>query len=353
MAEMLRDDIDFSSYMEMTEPRSKVRAASAFDDELAEVLRPGRVESAPTMFSTKLRDRMHFRQGEVTAWAGYNGHKKSMFVGQVVLDLCAQNDRALIVSLEMAPKDSLARMARQAAGAAFPSAEWLLQFSRWTDGRLWLFDHFGRITPALCLAVLRYFADELKGTQVVVDSMMMVCASEERMDEQKQFTTDLERCAQETGLHVHLVTHCRKAQAGGEEKPPTKYDLRGSAAISDQCPNVVTVWSNKAKHAALQKNPNDESAASQPDMRISVEKQRNGSWEGAITAWFDNASMRFCDERSRVTNPYPLGPLALSAVNPKPENRAGVVPLVQPHATCALSEIGPSRACAPARRVAA
>jgi twinkle protein len=191
MAEILRDDIDFSSYLTMTEPRSKVRAASAFADELAEELAPGRVDTAPTMFSTKLRDRLHFRPGEVTAWAGYNGHKKSMFVGQVVLDLCAQNERALIVSLEMAPRVSLARMARQAAGVAYPGRNFLGEFTRWTDGRLWLFDHAGRISPALCLAVLRYFADELKGTQVVIDSMMMVCASEESMDEQKQFTTDL------------------------------------------------------------------------------------------------------------------------------------------------------------------
>lgn len=305
MAKLIPDSMDFSAYMDMSEPRSKVRAASAFADELIEEFRPGKTNGDSTMFSTKLRDLIHFRPGEVTAWAGYNGHKKSMWVGQVVLDQCVQNERALIVSLEMAPRVTLSRMARQASGLSHPAPEFLRQFAAWTDDRLWLFDHAGRITPSLCLAVMRYFADELHGTQVVLDSMMMICASEERMDEQKQFTTDMVRCAEETGLHVHLVTHCRKPQQG-EDKPPTKYDLRGSAAISDQCQNVITVWSNKAKHHALQKDPNDQMALSEPDMRVSVEKQRNGAWEGAVSAWFDPASMRFCDERTRIAAPYQL-----------------------------------------------
>ena len=64
----------------------------------------------------------------------------------------------------------------------------------------------------------RYFAEELGGSHVVIDSMMMVCASEEHLDEQKQFVTDLVRLSQETGLHVHLVTHCRKPQGGDESR---------------------------------------------------------------------------------------------------------------------------------------
>ena len=87
--------------------------------------------------------------------------------------------------------------------------------------------------------------------------MMMVCASEESLDEQKQFTTDLVRVAQETGLHLHVIAHCRKPPSGDESKPPSKYDLRGSAAISDQAHNVITVWADKEKKARLEQDPND------------------------------------------------------------------------------------------------
>jgi twinkle protein len=307
MAAILPDTIDFSAYLRQTDASAKVRKASAFMDDLVKrsiPREPG--DRCPEMFSTKLGSKIEFRPGEVTAWAGYNGHRKSMFTGQVALDLCVQRERVLMMSMEMDPADTLYRMARQAYAVARPASATLHAFSGWTDDRLWMFDHMGRITPAQCMAVVRYFAEELKGTQVFIDSMMMVCASEESMDEQKQFVTDTVRAAQEFGLHIHVIAHCRKPKTG-EDEPPTKYDLRGSAAISDQCHNVITVWSNKAKHAALSLDPNDAKALADPDAMVTVEKQRNGPWEGRLKMWFHEPSMRFCNDRISAVEPYALG----------------------------------------------
>ena len=195
-------------------------------------------------------------------------------------------------------------MARQCFAVERPAGASLDAFSRWTDGRLWLFDHIGRISPQKALAVCRYFSEELDGAHVFLDSMMMICASEESLDEQKQFTTDLVRLAQETGLHIHLIAHCRKPQ--DDTKPPTKYDLRGSAAISDQAHNVITIWANKAKKAALEVDPMDQSAADKPDALVSVEKQRNGAWEGRVKLWFDETSLRFANDRTTAIEPYVL-----------------------------------------------
>jgi twinkle protein len=309
MAEFLNPDtIDFSAYMRKTEASAKIHPASSFHDEmLAEfAVRTEGVRSV--MLSTKLRDVIEFRPGEVTAWTGYSGHRKSMFTSQVALDLCRQEERCLLVSLEMSPSKTLNRMARQAAGEARPAEAWLSRFSRWTDSRLWLFDHLGRISPDFCLAVATYFAAELGGRHVFIDSMMMVCASEESMDEQKQFVTDLCRLAQETRLHVHLVTHCRKPQSG-DEKPPTKYDVRGSAAITDQVANVITVWQNKPKRAALEKDPNNIASLKEPDALITIDKQRNGSYEGRNQLWFDDRALRFCDGRLTMCGPYDLADL--------------------------------------------
>lgn len=306
MAELIPDTIDFAAYERQTECKAKVRAASDFGDDLHAAFKAReRGTNAPAMHSTKLRSLIGFRPGEVTAWAGYNGHRKSMFTGQVALDLCAQNQRTLIVSLEMSPERTLERMAKQAAAHAAPPSHFIDTFTRWTDGRLWLFDHVGRITPSLCLAVLRYFADELKGQQVFIDSMMMVCASEEHLDEQKQFITDLVRMALETELHIHLVTHCRKPKSG-EDEPPGKYDLRGSAAISDQVPNVIIVWANKAKADKLVQDPHDAFALSAPDALVSIEKQRNGEFEGRLKLWFHRPSLRFLDDRTTRCEPYSL-----------------------------------------------
>jgi twinkle protein len=305
VAELIPDDFDFNAYMRDTEARVKVRPASSFADLLAAKFLPKDPGARqPKMISTKLGQRLEFRPGEVTAWAGYNGHRKSMFTGQVALDLCFQRERVLICSFEMSPADTLARMARQCFAVDKPALLTLERFNAWTDGRLWMFDHMGRIKPAQLLAVLRYFAEELRGTQVIVDSMMMVCASEEHLDEQKQFVTDLVRSAQEFGLHIHLVTHCRKPASGDESKPPTKYELRGSAAISDQCHNVVTVWANKPKQQELSQGNMLKSG--EPDAMVTVEKQRNGQWEGRIRLWFDEPSLRFVNEAGPA-EPYVLG----------------------------------------------
>jgi twinkle protein len=307
MARLIADSLDFAAYERSTEARVKVRRASDFAEDLAaRFVQKDRPQHVAEMFSTKLRDRLIFRPGEVTAWAGYNGHRKSMFTGQVALDLCVSRERVLMASFEMSPADTLARMARQCFGVHRPATPSLEYFAKWTDDRLWLFDHMGRITPDQCLAVINYFAQELQGTQVFIDSMMMVCASEESMDEQKQFMTDLVRAAQELGIHIHLIAHCRKPHSG-EENPPTKYDLRGSAALSDQAHNVVTVWANKAKKAALDKDPNDAKALNEADARVCIEKQRNGEWEGALKLWFHPPSMRFVDDRTKPVEPYAIG----------------------------------------------
>lgn len=307
MAKVIPDDIDFSAYMRDTNPRAKIRAASAFADDLAAAFDTGHnAPRHPSMRSTKLGAAIEFRPGEVTCWAGYNGHRKSMFVGQVVLDLLASDQRVLLASFEMLPVRTLQRMVRQASACAAPARWFAEAFMRWSDDRLWIFDHMGRIAAPECLAVCRYFAEEMEGQHVVIDSMMMVCNSEEHLDEQKQYMTDLVRLAQETGMHIHLVAHCRKPQQG-EDKPPTKYDLRGSAAISDQAHNVITVWANKAKAAALDKDPGDEEHLAKPCALVTIEKQRNGEREGRYGLWFDSASLRFSDSRTARIEPYEIG----------------------------------------------
>lgn len=306
MAHLIPDTIDFKAYMRDTNPRMKVKPAASFVADLVAAFAPDdEGPFRPSMFSTKLRDRLKFRPGEVTVWAGYSGHRKSMFTGQLALDLCVQRQRVLICSMEMKPADTLARMARQCFGVATPATPSLERFSRWTDGRLWIFDHMGRLSTSEMLAVIRYFAEECEGGHVFIDSMMMVCESEEHIDQQKQFATDMVRAAQEYGLHLHIITHCRKPSTG-EGTPPTKYDIKGSGAISDQFHNVVMVWVNKPKQWALEKDPTDTKAAREADMRVCVEKQRNGKWEGALKLWFHGPSLRFTDEERVTVEPYVL-----------------------------------------------
>lgn len=305
---LIPDRIDLSAYTRSEDDISvAVRPGNEFREALVASFKPRNpADRKPEMFSTKLRSVIEFRPGEVTCWAGFSGHRKSTFTGQVALDLIAQKQRVLIASFEMWPVDTMQRMAKQALGLATPPDWQVEDFSDWTTDRLWIFDHIGNINPSRCMAVCRYFAEEMKGQHIFIDSMMMVVASEESSDAQKQFMTALVRLAQETGLHIHLIAHCRKPSNGGEEKPPTKYDLRGSAAISDQAHNVIMVWLDKAKKAKAEANPMDGEEADKPDALITVEKQRNGRWEGRVRLWFDDPSMRFVDSRLSSVEPYPM-----------------------------------------------
>ena len=300
------DMADLAAYVQVPDLEAKVQSASEYLPQTLREFAPeddsGSRMYAPSMLLQNARG-LRFRPGEVTVWAGYNGHRKSMLTSQAAIDLCVQRQRVLIASLEMAPARTLARMSRQVAAVERPARATVEAFHRWADGRLWLFDHVGAIDGELCIALCRYFADKHQGQHVFIDSMMMVCGSEEHLDEQKQFVTRLCRAAVETGLHLHLVAHCRKPSNGDDGDPPTKYDVKGSGAISDQASNVVMVWSDRARAAAAAAgNPVD---GAKPDALMTVEKQRNGAWEGRVKLWFDGGSLRFTSDGS-VPEPYEL-----------------------------------------------
>lgn len=300
------DTVDLNAYMGGPDFSAQVRNASEFQNLVLERLRPPEArERHPSMLLAKGHG-IEFRPGEVTAWVGYNGHRKSMFTSQVALDLAVQRQRILIVSLEMDPADTLVRMTRQATGYAVPGRDMVVKFHEWTDDRLWMFDHVGSLSVDHAFALCRYFADVHKGTHVILDSMMMICTSEERLDEQKRFSTGLVRLAQETKMHVHVITHCRKPASGDEAKLPSRYEIRGSSAISDQAHNVMIVWMNKSKYAKLEENSNDFEAMEQPCAVIKCDKQRNGKWEGKIKLWHHEGSLRFCDDRMTAVKPYHL-----------------------------------------------
>lgn len=311
MAFLSRDEIDWAAYERETDFEAKVIAASKFEDELEAEFTPQAAGARRAfMRSTKLRTVIEFRPGEVTVWAGFNGHRKSMFLGQVMLDLCEQEQRALAVSLEMLPRKTLGRMCVQATANDVPSQTERRRFMRWTDGRLWIFDHVGRLVPSKALALCRYFSDKHQGAHVFIDSFMKVCESEESMDEQKQMIGDLCDVAKETGLHVHVVAHCRKPAGGSEDKAPTKYDIKGSGAITDQAHNVCLLWANKPKQAESEKREPKADVMTQPDQIVVIDKQRNGKVEGKFGLFFDGRTLRFCDDATSPVEPYDMEAIA-------------------------------------------
>lgn len=303
MAEMIfADEIDFAAYEQETDAQQKVKPAGLWIQELMDRIKSPIKPVQAVMPWRKTHSMVQFRPGEVTVWGGANGNGKSLVTGQVGLSLCAQGEKVCIASFEMKPAKTLERMGRQFSGfnpndPAFAGSDAATQelldvyrqFKEWTDGRLWLYDQQGTVTTRQVCAVVRYCAKERGITHFFVDSLMKCVSGEDDYNGQKQFVDELTSIARDNGIHVHLVHHIRKPT--DESHKPTKYDYKGSGAITDQVDNVISVWRNKAKEK--KRDEDKQVDEKEPDALLICDKQRNGEWEGSIGLWFDRASLQY------------------------------------------------------------
>jgi twinkle protein len=232
-------------------------------------------------------DKWRIRSGELTVWSGFNGHRKSMLTGFVLLDLIRQGQKGCILSFEMKPRKTLRRLASQAICTAQPSFEYIDKFMDLMAGSLWLYDQQGQVTSERVCAVITYCAEQLGIKQFLVDSMMKIVEDEDDYNGQKRLTGRLQNLARDLDVHIHLITHAKKKE--DETKRPGKQDNRGSGTIVDQTDNFVVVF----------KIPKKEDDKEGPDFCLYVDKQRNASdgWEGHIALWFDPGSLQFKEGR--------------------------------------------------------
>lgn len=297
---IIEDQIDFSKYLEETDPKIKVKPASMFVQELIDSLGKPSSEKRAYLPWEKTHKLVQFRPGEVTLWAGVNGQGKSMMTGLCAMSLCTQGERVCVASFEMKPKRTIERMARQWSGEN-PHSEWAQQaaaldsfrdlyeqFRDWCRN-LWLYDQQGTVNSEKLVAVLKYAANELSITHFFIDSLMKCVRDEDDYNAQKALVDELTAIARDTGMHIHLVHHIRKLSS--EDQEPDKHDVKGSGAITDQVDNVLLVWRNKRKENEIAAGKTV--SADTPDARLICAKQRNGEWEGRIALWYHRESQQY------------------------------------------------------------
>lgn len=287
---MALPQVDYAKYYEQNHSdNAKVKRPVDFIDEIFNRLNGvHKMRGIPLPWG-KTHEQIRFRDGEVTMWSGYNGHKKSMLLGYVSLGFIRSEQKVCVISLEMPPAETFVRMFFQATGRAENErdADDIDNFFVMTDSRLWLYDHVGNISPDRVYGVMFYAAKELGVKQFIVDSLMKIIDGEqgvEVMNAQKDFVTRLCAIAIELNVHIHFVHHTKKPD--NENKPASRYDAKGSGAISDNIHNSIIVWSNK-----------DKENTSVPDTVMICDKQRNGEFEGQIPLWFRPECLSF------VSNP--------------------------------------------------
>lgn len=297
------DDIDFEHYMRESEAEHRIKPASHWESDLNDEFRDqGAGTVHPRAPWHRLRDRIAFRPGEVSVWFGFNGHGKSLLLGQVLLSFVAQGTRSCVASFEMRPRKTLARMARQFADDSEPNPTDVREFVRWAQGLLWLYDQTGTVEPTKLYAVIRYAAEVLKVEHFVVDNLTKCVLSDDDYAGQKGIVDKLTALAQALNIHIHLVHHARKAS--DESRPPRKMDALGASAITNLADNVFIVWRNKGKYEKTEVDMN------QPDAVLICDKQRHGTgWEGLLNLQFHQRSMQYVESGSSALDMrcYPHG----------------------------------------------
>lgn len=287
--------VDFDAYMQAREADvALVKPAEDFRDALHDEFLGDEATKGLFLPWFKVRDLFRIRRGELTVWAGFNGHMKSMVTGFVLLDLMHQGERGLIASFEMKPRKTLRRMATQAIGTGSPTAQYIDKFLDSVSGKLWIYDQQGETTPERVYAVVTYCAEQLGISQFIVDSLMKVIRDEDDYNAQKRFVGKLQSLARDLNVHIHLVTHSRKRE--DETKRPGKQDNKGSGSIVDQTDNFVSVFKIPPPKGIEEHDG--------PTHCLYFDKQRNGEWEGNVALWLDPISLQFKEGRMDKVRRY-------------------------------------------------
>lgn len=287
------DDINFDEYLTEAE-QAKIKPAQNYRQSLVDSYHNPEINIALELPWKKAKEnKIELRPGELSIWAGINGHGKSLLLNYVLLGLMAQGEKSCIASLEMKPIQTLKRMARQFTGIAEPSIQSLDEFLNWLN--LYFYDQVGTVNSKRMIAVVRYCVKELGITQIVIDSLMKCGIASDDYNQQKHFVDELSTIAKDHNVDIHLVAHSRKRET--EHTQMDKFDVKGAGEITDMADNVFTVWRNKIKEVKLN-NPkiseeDKKELQNKHDVILRCDKQRNGEREGSIGLYFNPDTLQY------------------------------------------------------------
>lgn len=284
-------EIDFERYALPETEAAKVKSATEWTSDLMSYFTQGAPSQGCILPWSKTHGLIKLRSGELSIWAGVNGHGKSLLHSMISYALVRQKQSVCIASMEMKPVQTLVRMCRQATGVESPSQDYINRFAASLGSELWMYDQQGTVKSKNMLAVVRYCREELEIDHFVIDSLMKCGMGTDDYNAQKYFVDALSTYAKDSGLHVHLIAHSRKKET--EHKHMDKFDVKGASEITDMADNVFTLWRNKGKEEKAQKGQLKAEEQDMPDAVLNCDKQRNGDWEGKISLWFVPRALQY------------------------------------------------------------
>lgn len=278
-------DDDLVEIYRKSEAADVVTITDIEEDFLARVRTSPQVLGYPLPWN-ETHEHVRLRTGEVSVWAGINGHKKSTVLSQVAIHI-AKTTAVGIASFEMKLEDTALMMCKQAGAVDEPSEDFARDFMRWTDDRVYLYRALGGVTPLEALGAISAMADA--GCKVIIVDNLQFCGVTDDIERERVFVNRLVGLSEALKVHIAVVHHVRKPQSGGDEYVPTRFDVRGGGTIVDQAHLLFICWHNKAKvQVMMQKErgiavgERGEKLLEQADFKLIVAKQRHAPFEGVI-----------------------------------------------------------------------
>lgn len=280
------DDLDLKRYMHREERARVIPAENLAEEGKRRMLLGAEAEPGLLLPWEKANGRVKIMPGKLAVWCGWSRHGKSAMLKQIMLQAMSVSEKVCIASMEEEITEVWCDMGRMSLDSETPSPSAVDEWVDFGTGKLWFYDQQGNVEAAKIKAVLRYCAEELKVTQFVIDSLMMLAVDRDDYDSQSRLVGELKLLAKDTGCTVHLVAHMRKRDgATGDEKPGSLHDIAGGHEIGSKADYVFNVWRDV-------KRKNHEN----PDCVLSVEKQRGRiNWLGSLGLNYHQRSRQFVE----------------------------------------------------------
>jgi len=283
---------------------SELRGAAEFEDAVWQEFT--RKDEGLLLPWKKTHDGLKLRSGETSIWAGVNGHGKSAVISHVVADMATHGVRCCVASMEYRTPVWLMKMARQIAGNANPSEQYIRQIIRELKNWLWAFDVSGAAKGKRILEVFRYARRRYDIELFVIDNLTKCGFADDDYAGQKGFIEEVTDFARIEQTHVAIAAHMRKSES--EDAPGGKMAVKGSGGITDMVDTVIEVWRNKPRERAIaiaerDNEPVAEKYRDQGDTLLFVRKQRATGLEPTFALWFDRPTTQFLSAPNYMPRP--------------------------------------------------
>ena len=259
---------------------------------------------------SKTQQSIRFRPNELSIWTGINGHGKSQFLGQVILDLMTQGARVCAASLELRPYKFLKRLTIQATAMRNFSEDYARRVFHWYGEKLWLVSLTKKEKADAMMQMFEYARLRYGIDVFVIDPFTKLSISQDDYKRQTEFIEELCDFKERNNCHIHLIVHPRKQE--NESSNINKMDIKGTGAITDLADNVFTIWRNKEKERIknIQKHggtlkPSDHDKLLMSDVMWKCDKQRDeDGGEGVFGFYFDNDSLQYLENENHHAKRY-------------------------------------------------